>query len=177
MRNGVLGVIMALTAGAGLAWGQGPPAGGSTKGPDIIPPPLPGMGGGDPNVAGPNGGGYPTYPPQANWDAFNPNGGQGSGDNYVPHMWASLEYLMWFPKGIASNVPLATTGDPINRGAAGAASTQVLYGLGHQDYNLDNGYRIIGGYFLDDAGRLGIGLSGFQMEQRTVGASLASLPS
>jgi hypothetical protein len=175
MRNGVLGAIMVLTAAAGMAWGQHPPPGGSTNGPDIIPPPLPGAMGGDPGAYEPNAGGmYPGYPPSANFDAFNPNGAQGSGDNYVPHMWATLEYLMWFPKAVVSNAPLATTGDMANAGATGASATALLAGLDHQTYNLTNGYRIDAGEFFDSAGRFGFGISGFQMEQRSVGTNLSS---
>ncbi len=176
MRNGVLGAIVALTAGAGLAWGQYPPPGGTTQGPSIIPPPLPGMGGGgDPNLYDPNAGaGNPGYPPSANWDAFNPNGPQGNGDHYVPHIWAGIEYLMWFPKSVTSNAPLATTGDLINQGATGNPATKALAGLDHQAYDLTSGYRLNIGTFCDDAGRLGFGVSGFQMEQRTVGSNLTS---
>jgi Putative beta barrel porin-7 (BBP7) len=176
MRNGVLGAIVALTAGAGLAWGQFPPRGGNINDPPIIPPPLPGMmPGGDPGASDPNGGaGNPGYPPSANWDAFNPNGPQGNGDGYVPHIWGGLEYLMWFPKSVVSNAPLATSGDTVNAGATGNASTQTLAGLDHQAYGLTSGYRLNIGTFFDDAGRFGFGVSGFEMEQRTVGTSLNS---
>ncbi|MCE9532926.1 MAG: BBP7 family outer membrane beta-barrel protein [Planctomycetes bacterium] len=173
MRNGVLGFIVVMTAGASLAWGQSPPTGGLGS-PSIIPPPLPEMMGGYPG-GGPNGGpgGPVDYPPPLNWDGLDPNGsngapGAGGGNNAgaIPRLWIMGEYLFWAPRSTAYSAPLLTSGSATSMGAVGLPTTNVLYGQNVANFDFASGARINTGLWFDQYGRLGFNVSGFFLENK-----------
>jgi hypothetical protein len=183
MRNGVLGSIAALAAGAGLAFGQGPvPAGGPPAGGyDILVPasgqavPVPvHLGGVDgPSVIpadapGPNG--APVYPPPGMYGTVPYPSASASAANHflAPHWWASAEYLLWWVKSQPTRAPLLTTGARGEGGVIGRPTTRVLVGDCDYGYGLFSGFRVTGGYFKDADRRYGLELSGFLLEQNVV---------
>ncbi len=151
MRNGFLGAMLALAAGAGLAWGQYPP-GGTFGNPTVIPPQLPPFA--DPGAG--EAGGAPTYPSPQNWDGFDMNGPQGGKNGSVPRWWVDTEYLMWFAKSANYTVPLATTSSPADSGVIGDPSTQIIFGNDNPNYGMLSGFRFGAGTWFDASGRMGM---------------------
>jgi hypothetical protein len=186
MRNRFLGSVAALAAGAGLAWGQSPamypqgydpayapnasgvmPANYPQAAP-IIPPQMPGMGMG-PSEAGLMGGGGPEgamYPPQGNFgDMF--NGGKGVpsySKSFMgwPIVWGGFDYLLWVPKTMNINYPVATTGAAATSGILGNASTGVLF-PGQPSFEYGSGFKVYAGAFLHDDRRTGIEASAWRV--------------
>ena len=132
MRNGFLGAIAALMAGAGLVGGQEPPAIG-------MPP---GMGG----VTG-----YPA--------PLNPEG-LATNDVQTPNFWFGAEYLGVYMKRSLYNYPLVTTSSRLHGGIIGASTTSILY-QGPDNNELFSGGRINGGMFFAGDNRFGFELGGF----------------
>ena len=165
MRNGLLGAIVVLTAGASLAWGQYPPPPGPSYpgGPSTIPPPV--------AIPGGTGGyeGQPNYPPPANWEGIDPNGPPRDmgASSVVPRWWMGAEYLMFFAKSSAFNIPIATTSSPGSAGVLGNADTRILYGNSDIPYNFGSGFRVFGGWYFDDSNRYGIEISGFNQGKQS----------
>jgi hypothetical protein len=184
MRKGVLGSIAALTAGAGLAFGQGPPpavrppAGGY----DVLVPaagqvaPIPPyLGGGDgPAVVPatePALNGAPVYPPPGPYGATTyqaPPGLTLGGRVVAPHVWLDTEYLLWWSRKQPITAPLITTGASTSQGIVGQPSTQVLVGGADLGYGLFSGFRVTGGWFKGDDRRIGVEFSGFLLGQKSV---------
>jgi hypothetical protein len=165
MRNGFLGAMLAVTACAGMAWGQYPPGGnfGNTA---VIPPPLPGAPyGGDPGDGGDPANG-PQYPAPTNWDGFDLNGPAGGNNGSVPRWWVSGEVLLWFGKATRYNPPVATTSSANDAGLLGNPSTQVVYGQQSIDFGLMTGWRVDAGGWFDASGRLGLTADGFSTGSR-----------
>lgn len=192
MRKGVLGSIAALTAGAGLAFGQGPAAPGRPPagGYDMLVPasgqvaPLPPyLGGGADGAAvipagdpAPNG--APTYPPPGMYGAtpYQPPGpAVNLGPRFVaPHVWLDTEYLLWWVRRQPINFPVVTTSAPGDQGLIGQPTTQVLVGNCDLGYGLFSGFRVTGGWFKGDDRRLGVEFSGFLLGQKSVNYYAAS---
>jgi hypothetical protein len=176
MRKGVLGSIAALTAGAGLAFGQGPGGAGSpllpATGQSSAVPPL--LGGADgPAVipvpeAGPNG--APVYPPPGLYGStpYQLPSGSVNGHTLAPHWWVNSEYLLWWVKSQPANFPYITTGARAEGGVIGGASTTVLVGDCNYGYGLFSGFRVTGGWFKDECRRVGFEFSGFLLGKQNV---------
>jgi hypothetical protein len=179
MRKGVLGSIAALTAGAGLAFGQGPmPPGGydglvpATGTAVPIPPHIVDPGGPAVIPAGePAPNGAPVYPPPGMYGT-NPYGGapaiNPTSHALAPHWWLNTEYLLWFVKDQPTRVPYITTGARAEGGVIGRPTTTVLVGDCDLGYGLFSGFRVTGGYFKGADRRVGFELSGFLLEQNAV---------
>lgn len=177
MRKRFLASVATLAAGAGL-WAQSPqqfmappmnsmdyviPA--NHQQAQVIPPQMAGM---SPSEAGLMGG-DPTWPPPGNYaDMFNGGKGvpaTGSGLYGWPVCWVNFEYLLWQPKSLSINYPLATTGASNTRGVLGAAATGVLNN-GDMNYGMDSGFRVTAGFFTGDDRRTGWEGSAFMLGQQ-----------
>jgi len=184
MRKGVLGSIAALTAGAGLAFGQGPapsarpPAGGydglvpASGQVAPIPPYLGGVDG--PAVvpaAEPPPNGAPVYPPPGMYGSTPyqaPPPVDLGARAVAPHVWVDTEYLLWWVRKQPIPAPLITTGAPAQGGYIGQPTTQVLVGACDLGYGLFSGFRVTGGWFKGDDRRIGVEFSGFLLGQKSV---------
>jgi len=164
MRNGILGAVAALLACAGVSSAQFVP-GGPVGGSSIIPPQIPGFQG--PGADPGEGGGMQGYPPQGNWDQFNPSGPAGGEQGDVPRFWLTTEYLMWFAKSASYTSPTVTNSNLANRGIIGNSTTQIVSGLENVDFGLLSGYRISGGGWLDASGRYGFDITGFSTQNKS----------
>lgn len=134
MRKGILGCLTGLLATAGLAWAQSP-----------VTTPLTGTDGSHPIMTAPTGPGE-----WAGHDGQGPCGPPG-------RFWLSGEYLLWWFRN--DNVPpLVTTGSPTDAvpGALGQPTTSVLFGGNGINQNPYSGFRIIGGFWLDEDHKLGV---------------------
>jgi hypothetical protein len=193
MRKGLLGSIAALTAGAGLAFGQGtgmpapaPIMPSGLYGGGVMPaahadpipspiglPPGPGIGAGDPS-----GGLMPTYPQPGLYGASPyPESGIGGGSGgTVPNWWFNGEYLLWFPQSQRTLQPYVTTSAPGDNGLPGAPTTQTLFSNGNVGYGVQGGFRLTGGKWCDADKRRGFELGGFLVEQKTNIYNAASDP-
>src|SRR5439155_20924814 len=47
-----------------------------------------------------------------------------------PNIWVGAEYLLWTPKSMSVNYPLATTSAPVDLGILGRATTVAIPGAG-----------------------------------------------
>jgi hypothetical protein len=109
----------------------------------------------------------PALPPVENY-------GSAHGDDHDNAcFWASAEYLLWCIKG-GPTPPLASTGNPndiLPPGAiaVGATSTRVLFGDHAIDFGTLNGLRATVGGWCDSDRCWGIEVSGFYLEQKSVG--------
>jgi hypothetical protein len=180
MRKGVLGSIAALTAGAGLAFGQGPgpaPGGYNVLVPAAgiaapIPPYLGGHAADGPVMIpsmdpAPNG--APVYPPPGLYGTQPyPPAGTMTSHSLAPHVWLNAEYLLWWTKAQPARTPLLTTGAPAERGVIGGTTTTVLVGDCDYGFGLFSGFRVSGGFFKDADRRIGLEFSGFALEQQAV---------
>ncbi|CAN5381348.1 hypothetical protein BH11PLA2_BH11PLA2_47440 [soil metagenome] len=191
MRKGLLGSIAVLTAGAGLAYGQGPsrgmappapimPSGLYSGGvqqashgtPDIIPSPI-----GQPAMNGipqdPSGMGQPMYPQPGMYggspypDAGMGGPGGGGANSSVPNWWFNGEYCLWFSKSQTVTQPFVTTSSPGDFGVIGAPTTQLLYSPKDISYGAASGFRLMGGWWKDTDKRCGFEFGGFLMEEKT----------
>lgn len=144
MRKGILSSIGWALLGATLAVAQEPQA-----------TPLPDVPIGEP---------VPIVIPQSS----------GSYDTVAgERFWLGGDYLLWWVKDGPMPVPLLSVGAPSNRARLDQPGTGVLFGGGDVDFDLFSGGRLTGGAWLDDAMTVGFEGSGFLLEQRSVGASLA----
>jgi hypothetical protein len=182
MRNGFLGAIAALVAGATAALGQAVPGD-----PYAVPPGAvaPAGGFGPSPIMPPNLSGYPApapagvipYPPPGNWEAFDPNGSPGtpghptSGPDVgfqgppLPCLWFNAEYMILFPKSAPLTAPLLTTGAPISGGVLGNPTTRVLYGDGRISFDVASAFRATLGGLWGPEMRYGWEVIGFDMER------------
>lgn len=179
MRNGFLGSIAALAAGAGLAWGQPPSLPYGHGAPTtIVAPPI--AGGALPSDPMPYPS-YPTYPsagpppgyvdpgvyPGGGVDPYCGPGGAPSGPP-EPMWWFNGEYLMWFLESQPVPFPLLTTSSPVDLGILGQPTTGILFGGGDIGYNVTSGFRLNLGSWLTGTQRLGWEVVGMSTENDSV---------
>jgi hypothetical protein len=196
MRSGILGTIVVLVSGAGVALGQGPmpiaKAGGvppavmsgdviQAEGPaPILMPPISVGTPSDPMGLGPSGGlgpppgpMYPMPGPYAE-PMFQPapnsaDGGYGG----IPRwdFWGG--YTLFFNKSGSVPFPLLTTSSPNQGGVIGASSTLVLAGGGTFNYGAINGMQLGGSFWGDADRRFGALVDGFYAANSTVSNKFA----
>jgi hypothetical protein len=172
MRKGLLGSILVLATGAGLAFGQMPrsakvdanaPMG------DMIQAqaqtPL-------------NGTGQPlTGPAQVLSDPRYGYGGGPDCEPYVERIWARGDYLLWYYKPAPNPVPLITAG-PVTAGTIlpGAPGVVTIFGGGNIDYGGVSGGRFRVGGWLPGSDTIGIEGEGMVLAKQTVSTTIASGP-
>jgi hypothetical protein len=189
MRNGILGSIAVLLAGAGLALAEPLPP----TPPDPSPPKSP-TAATDPKV--------PKATPAPNQPADKPSTAL-PGDCLAPGLasvaaaeeasldgpkpdcatpqepepqclfWVSGEYLLWTIKDAPLHEPVVTTGPPGTLGALTTPGTSVLQGSSNVDLGTFSGLRGTVG-FAGPGGILGMEASGFLLEKRLKNFSAAS---
>ncbi|HEV3385422.1 MAG TPA: BBP7 family outer membrane beta-barrel protein [Gemmata sp.] len=195
MRRGILGTIVALVTGAGVAWGQAPmpiaKAGGvppavmagdiiQADGPaPVIMPPLSVGPPNDPMGLGPTAGlgqppgpMYPMPGPYAE-PLFQPPPSNEGGYGSVPRWEVWGNYSLWFNKSMAVPIPLLTTGAPNQGGVLGASSTLVLSGGGTFNYGALNGMQLGGSFWGDEDRRFGMYVDGFYTANKTISQKFA----
>ena len=124
--------------------------------PAIMPPGLEGMIPPGSMGAGAPGGVYDQFGGGGGGQGGYGSGGGllgGLGGKHGRHFWASGEYLLWVPKSLSVNYPLATTSAPADLGLLGGATTASLLGV-DQDIEFDpaNGFRATVGMTFDESG-------------------------
>ena len=171
MTGGPAGPNMAPPGGMGAGMGMAGPETGGMAGPGM----LGGSGMGGPGMGAPglDGYGMPGYPagihgqqqysPPAREGLF----GVGPDSRLAARRWVNFEYLLWFGDSQPNRFPLLTTGAPASSGVPGATSTRRLGPESDYEYNVFSGFRIETGFYVDDALRRGIYLSGFLTEQKS----------
>jgi hypothetical protein len=173
MRKRFLASLATLATGASLSMAQDP---------GMMPPAQPGYG--FEGIMPTNYRTGPVIPPQM---AMSPSeaalmGGPQQGGDYSemfgggggrgvpsvsrsatgwPIIWGGLDFLLWLPKTMNLNYPLATTGAAGTAGVLGQAGTGNLGG-GDIGYVMGPGYRITAGFFGGDDRRSGFEGSAFQ---------------
>jgi len=93
-------------------------------------------------------------------------GGCGNGCCFGNRWYVSAEYLLWFIRG--QPLPALLTSGSVNDnppGALGQPGTTVLLGNNTSNYNPLSGFRIRGGWWLNDSHTLGIDLGGFMLSE------------
>jgi hypothetical protein len=166
MRNGVLGSIASLFAGAGLALAQAP----------LPPAPAVPMA---PGMAQPGWGGY--YPaPYLPLQSFAPDASCAPAcpeaapceppPKHCECFWVSGDYLLWRVKN-GPIIPLATSGASEGGemgGILGSPGTQVLIGSSNFDFKEFSGGRLTSGFWFDpERPCCGLEGSGFFLERRS----------
>ena len=192
MRKRLLGTIAAVTASAGVAFAQSPPPPvaiggvgpfpGGYAGPqglgtvaDPIPPPIQGMApyGPDPATGYGMPGGPSPYPDiphglhgQENYEHVPPP--SKAMQRIAPHAWSYADFGLWFAKSQPTpGFPLVVTSAPADGGLLGRATTFELFPRSDEiGYNAISGFKVGGGFFRDDARRLGFEANGFLTEQK-----------
>lgn len=180
MRNGFLGSIAALAAGAGLAWGQGevvhavpqPVPLNQVAGPEILPvnggvnvlaPPVSVIPA--PGVVGP--GGAPGYPPPAPFSLNDPNGPPAEPPLIsAKRGWFNAEYIGWFITSQPVRYPFITTSNTASAGRLFQPTTSVLFTATDIPYNLLGGFRLSGGLYVDSDRRHGFETSFFYLQEK-----------
>lgn len=189
MKKGLLGSLLILLAGAGLAPGQVPPP------PEPMPAPQPSaagtVGGAVPTAASPaatagDRATAPPEPPSPDEVPWNPpvrhadvwpypQAVQVGEPDYAPpgDFWFVPEYLLWTIKGF--HVPtLATTGTPASGGVLGRPGTAALRGGSEFGDDAFSGGRFTWGTWLDDEHCLGFQAGYFFLGQRLDRSDLTS---
>lgn len=160
MRNGFLGAIIVLMAGAGLATAQIGP------GPIGMPGDMPAGPGGPEGVIG--------YPPPSNPQGLATN------DVGTPFFWLGVDYLGWWAKSSHIRYALVTTSTDAQNGVFGANTTSTLY-TGPTGNDFLSGGRVTTGMFFASDNRFGVegsffllgkGDSNFNIESQGSGAPL-----
>jgi hypothetical protein len=150
----------------------------------VIMPPVAFGPAGDPQGLGPVGGfgppPSPMYPMPGAYGAqqWQPAAGaMGPGSpGSAPHVWTSVEYLLWFAQAQPIRFPLVTTSAPSDFGLLGRPSTLVLVGQNDLGYNSLSGFRVTTGFFGDADRRHGFEASGFMTEQKSNASEFVSSP-
>jgi len=170
MRNGLLGSIAALVAGAGLAFGQSPPR------PAALPTSQPATvmaqsGTPEPVPMGPSsiGAAATTVDPGAfvgGMDGYTPYNGE-------PQLTAErasvqLDYLLWWIRPFHPAYPLVTVGTTGTNGVLNGPGSATLVGPGNFDFSPESGGRYTIDYWLKRDRRIGFEFSAFALEQRSV---------
>src|SRR5262245_28292192 len=180
MRNGLLGAIAALAAGAGLAYGQGAPwspaagprmASAMTGAPGLLP------------AAGaevvPVGGMAPSpvvpYPGDPGFTPYGPDGGApagGAAPAKSERAYYTAEYLLYGFKTGPVNFPLVTTGtaggltSPLgSKGVLGQVGTAIVFGGRAFDFDGASGARVTLGFWIDADRTTALEFSGFVLSQ------------
>jgi hypothetical protein len=175
MRNGLLGSLAALLAGAGLICAE-PPAvveqtgAAETKANASPAPPPP-----DPSRS-------PYWPnPLALLDCAPPavpipEAGCAGGAPLAQGelFWANAEYLLWWVRNGPLPTPLVTTGSATSLGRLHTDNTVILEGGSDLDFHAFSGARFGVGFWFDRGCNLGIEGSGFFLETRTDDFSVRS---
>lgn len=174
MRNGILGSMTALLAGAGLALAQPPamPAPAPTAQPGVmVGNPAPAMA---QPMSGPvQGPGIVNYGPGTVVEgAGSPCCGGGCGDGGCGDCnrvcgpwgcgWVSAEYIHWWTKG-AHNPPLATLNPSGAAPIIGTPGTQIIYGDHSDDNESRSGARVTAGCWFGQYQDFGAEVSWFML--------------
>jgi hypothetical protein len=84
-----------------------------------------------------------------------------------PRFWFGGEYLLWVPKSMNVNYPLATTSAPADLGILGRATTVAIPGAGDDiTFDAANGFRAWVGSSWDESGMFGGEVSGLWLTRR-----------
>ncbi|MFL5340542.1 MAG: BBP7 family outer membrane beta-barrel protein [Gemmataceae bacterium] len=171
MRNGLLGSIAALAAGAGLAFAQSPrltPAGPVAGPPAMVAPaanePVPSAAYCPPGEMG-----SPAV------DMVGPGAAQATGREH-PCVWIEGENLLWGVKNGPNHWPLIVSGNIPNGAVPGAPGALVIFGNGDYDYGLIDGARARAGMLFPGSSWFGLEAEGLILPRRTLTGAAASGP-
>ncbi len=186
MRKGLLGSVAALAAGAGLAWGQAPGAGGpplvdpvpSAVAPSFGSPPAgasispsspmtaPAATVLEPGVLPPRFYAEPGVIPPGYSGPGLLNSNWSAGNFYLERMWGGFEYLLWKFRNGPTHWPLAVQGT-IPGGVDFTLPGSVIL-AGGEEFNWDfsNGGRYTVGFWLPGSTKIGIESVGTVLEAK-----------
>jgi hypothetical protein len=181
MRNGLLGSIAALAAGAGLAFGQAP----------ITPRTQPTEPISGSAVAATYSGGTASSPyeplavsPAAQppygspaLDMFGPDGpGNGNGQRNCIRAWVDGDLLVWSVRNGPSHFPLIVTGTIANGAVPGTPGSITDFGGADIYFGIFAGARFSAGALFPGSDRIGVEAEGLILPKRTVTVAAASSP-
>jgi hypothetical protein len=168
MRKGLLGSVLVLATGAGLAFGQMPRSAtvdARAPLPEIMPiqAQMPPTAATQPSTAPAQVLGNPMYD------------GHGEGEAYCEHIWAFGEYLLWAYKPGPNPVPLITSG-PIVAGNIAPGSPGVIthFGASNLDFGGVSGARFGFGFWFPRIDTIGFEASALVLGKQTVTSSIAT---
>ena len=180
MRNGLLGSIAALVAGAGLAFGQ------ASMTPSHPTEPISGTAITATYASGPVSSPYeplavspaaqPPYGSPA-LDMFGPQGPDNGYQSRPPfHAWVDGELLLWGVKDGPSSFPLIVTGTIANGAVPGTPGSITNFGGGNFYFGVITGARFSAGALFPGSDRIGVEAEGLILPKRTIVAAAASSP-
>ncbi len=77
--------------------------------------------------------------------------------------WGRVDYLLWWTKGSKLPPLITTSTNPNDAGVLGRPTTSVLYGDQYVNHEARSGFRVTGGFWLDDCQTIGIGADYFDL--------------